>query len=447
MYSDEIESMLQKEKIKISDKIRIEKDDTAYEGLLMPKSAGSEDTLIIKLDNGYNVGISMPVKIKKLESGKPVKAPIVKKEQKPDKSKPLISILSTGGTVASKIDYKTGAAYPAFTPEELFSAVPELKEIANFNIHLVFQMYSGDMEPEHWVLLAKRIFEEMEEVSPDGIIITHGTDTMAYTAAALSFMLQNLPIPVILVGAQRSSDRGSSDTQLNLICAARFISESAFSGVAICMHGSIETDYCLIHPGLHVKKMHSARRDTFRSIDVLPYAEVRQDGEIKFLRQDYVRKDKSKKVHLVGRFDRRIGLVKIYPGIDYRIFDFFLENGYRGLLLEGTGLGNAPVNVLDEYTQHHKDLLDNIKKLVEKGVVVAMVTQTPYGKVNMNVYSYGRKLLDVGVIPLAMTSEAAYVKLGWVLGHTRDSEEAKQMLQKNYVGEFIERINERAFLF
>lgn len=447
-YSEEIQKILKRENVSVGQRIAIKKKGKAFEGFLLPKSAGDPDTLVIKLDNGYNIGIEFTndTLIAKQKEKKELEKKISIKKYKPDLSKPTVSLLHTGGTFASRVDYKTGAAYPAFTPEELFFAIPEVKDIANFHTRVVFQMFSGDMEPEHWVLLARKVAEEIEETKPDGIIITHGTDTMVYTAAALSLMLQNLPIPVIFIGAQRSSDRSSSDASMNLVCASQFIANSDFSGVALCMHGSMSDDFCYVHSGLHIKKMHTSRRDTFRSIDVLPYAKVYPDGTVEYLRS-YEKRDKTKKAKLTDRFDKRVAIIKIHPGIDYRIFDYLYKSGFRGIVLEGTGMGNAPVNVLDEYTKHHADFLATIKRIVEKGVVVCMASQCAYGKVNMNVYSYGRKMLAAGAIPVAMTPEAAYVKLGWALAHTKDPEEVKKMMLTNYAGEILEKVDPRAFLF
>lgn len=448
-YSEEIRQILKKQDISAGQRVTIKRGGRVYDGFLMPKSSGDPNALVIKLDSGYNAGIEFTkeTEIRKHKEKRKLEKPAAAKKYKPDPGKPTITLLHTGGTFASRVDYRTGAAYPAFTPEELFFAMPEAKDAANFNTRVVFQMYSEDMEPEHWVVLARKVAEEIEETKPDGIIIAHGTDTMAYTTAALSLMLQDLPVPVIFIGSQRSSDRGSSDASMNLLCAARFIANSDFAGVALCMHGSMDDEFCHIIDGLHVKKMHTSRRDTFRSIDAVPYAKAYPDGTIEFLRDDYKKKDRTGKARLVDRFDKRVALIKVHPGIDCRLLDYLCKSGFRGIILEGTGLGNAPVTALDDYTRHHADFLDAIKRCTEKGTVVCMTSQVPYGKVNMNVYSSARMLLDAGVIPLAMTSEAAFVKLGWCLGHTKDAEEAKKMMLTNYSGEILERIDPRAFLF
>lgn len=445
-YSKEILTELKKKGIRVGDHVVVQKDTQTLEGMLMPKSQGDPDSLIIKLSNGYNVGVdfSKDVKIKKgrIEKTKKPKTSVLPK-YRPDPGKPTVAILSTGGTVASRIDYQTGAVTPLEKPEDIISAMPELTGIVNIKTRKVFQMLSEDMEPYHWMELAKKI-EDETSTGVDGIIVTHGTDTMHYTAAALSLMVQKSPVPVIMVGSQRSSDRGSSDAAMNMLCAAHFIAKSDFSGVGVCMHGSSSDNFCYIHQGTHVKKTHTTRRDTFKSIDVLPYARVEPNGVVEWLRKDYTKKDRKRKPHMVVRYDNRVALVKIHPGFDYRILEFYAGNGYRGLVLEGTGLGNAPVTVLDDYTKNHGKLLAAIRELT-KNIIVAMTSQCLYGKVNMNVYSTGRMLLDAGVLEARMTPETALVKLGWSLGHTKNIEDAKKLFTTNIAGEILERVDVQGF--
>jgi len=446
-YSRQILNELKKKGIRVGDHIIVQKDVHTFEGILMPKSQGRPDSLIIKLANGYNVGLDFGknVKIKKSkgEKEKRPKAASLPK-YKPDPSKPTVAILSTGGTVASRIDYKTGAVTPLETAEDIVSAIPELAGIVNIKTRKVFQMASDDMKSYHWIALARKIEDEIA-AGVDGIIITHGTDTMHYTSAALSLMVQNPPVPILLVGSQRSSDRGSSDAAINLLCAAQFIAKSDFSGVAICMHGSSEDKFCYIHQGTHVRKMHTTRRDTFKSIDVLPFAKVEPDGTIEWLRKDYQKKDKKRKPHIVERYDEKVALVKIYPGFDYRILEFYEKNGYRGIVIEGTGLGHAPINETDEATKDHPKLLETIRRMTSAGIIVGMTSQCPYGKVNMNVYRPQRIMQEAGVLPLYMTPETALVKLGWALGHTKNTEDAKKILLTNVVGEILERVDVQAY--
>ncbi|MFC2143561.1 Glu-tRNA(Gln) amidotransferase subunit GatD, partial [Candidatus Aenigmatarchaeota archaeon] len=293
---------------------------------------------------------------------------------------------------------------------------------------------------------AKRIAEEIE-AGVDGVIVTHGTDTMHYTSAALSFMLRDLPVPVMLVGSQRSSDRGSSDSTMNLICAARFIEKSDFAGVAICMHGSSSDEFCFIHDNTNVRKMHTSRRDAFRSIDVTPFGKIHADGEIEWLRKDYVKKEITRQINLDAVFDKKIALIKAYPGFDHTELEFYEKQNYKGLVIESMALGHLPNRATDQYTKHHEKMNTIIEKMTKKGMIIVLASQCPYGRVNLNVYSPQRRLLDAGVIPVRMTSETAFVKLGWALGQTKEPEKVKEIMMTNFVGEIVERIDPDAFLY
>ena len=309
-----------KNNIKDGDLVDITTDEKKLRGILMPSS---KDSLVLKLDSGYNIGMQRN-KIKKINLIKEYnkKEEKIKERLKFNKALPTISILHTGGTIASKVDYRTGAVTTRFTPEDLIAMFPELKNIANIKSRLVFQMFSEDMEPEHWQILAKEVTKELEK--SDGVIITHGTDTMHYTSSALSFMLQDLDKPVILVGAQRSSDRGSSDAFLNLICAINFITKTNFAGVAICMHKDMSDDTCYIHKGTKVRKLHTSRRDAFKSINEKPIAEVTKEGKVNFL-SNYIKKE-SKKTILKNKFEKKIALIKIRPGFSYKELEFYEKN-------------------------------------------------------------------------------------------------------------------------
>ena len=308
----------------------------------------SDDVVVIKLDNGYNIGIDKKriAGIRVLENYRQEKSEMAEIPERSDL--PTISILHTGGTIASKVDYKTGAVVASFTPEEITGMFPEISDIANINSRLIFQMFSEDFEPEHWCILAKDIAAEIKK-GVNGVIVTHGTDTMGYTSAALSFMLHNIPVPVILVGSQRSSDRGSSDSYLNMICAARFIANTDFAGVGVCMHATSSDSYCYIHNGTNVRKMHSSSRSAFQSINTMPIARVFEDGVIDYLLGEYPKKS-EKGLIIQNEFNKKIAIVKIMPGFDYAELRFFEKRLYKGIVLEGTGMGHAPVTVLDKYT-------------------------------------------------------------------------------------------------
>lgn len=341
--------------------------------------------------------------------------------------KPKISIIATGGTIASRVDYRTGAVTPITTAEDLLTAIPELKEIAEIKARTALSIFSENMQFEHYKKIAKAVAKEKS----DGTIITHGTDTMHYTSAALSFMLQNLPTPAVLVGAQRSSDRGSSDAALNLICAALFAKSDA-AGVFVCMHENESDKTCLAHSGIAVRKMHTSRRDAFKSINRNPIARIDYENRrVNFL-EKVQKRDENKKTKLFPKMEEKVALVKTHPNINPDIIRFFMDKKYKGIILEGTGLGHVP-----------ETLTPILKDACEK-MVVCMASQCIFGRVNMNVYSTGRDLLAAGVIPCEMLPEVAFIKLAWLLGNF--PKKARELLGKNLVGEIPGRIITEMFL-
>lgn len=444
-YSPTIRKILQKTRTAVGSRIAVSKGKNVFEGLLMPSS--EPDILVMKLDSGYNIGIRFGKGTKIGKSEKPEPREIIDEEKfelgvhaKPakqefDRTKPTISILHTGGTIASRVDYRTGGVVSSFSPEDLLAMFPELKEMANIKTRLVFSIMSESMRFSDYRILAREIAKEVES-GVDGIIVTHGTDTMHYASAALAFILQNLPVPVILVGAQRSSDRGSTDAAQNLLSAAYFIVNSDFSGVAICMHENSSDGNCLILPACKSRKMNASRRDAFRPINSLPWARVNFYGKkLEFLKKDYMRKDNKRKMEIKTKMEEKIALIKTTTNMDASIIDFFSRKKYKGLVLEGTGLGHAPVN-----------LLNPLKKAIEKGMVVCMASQTIYGRVNMNIYSPQRDLLNIGVIPCDdMLPETAFIKLAWLFGNF-SREKAKELMRKNLAGEISERSEVGEFL-
>ncbi len=429
MYSREIQNMLKKKKIEIGDSVEVKKEDNVYSGTLMPRiDMGDRNALVIKLDNGYNVGMAYSKEVGVTLVSKGMKEP--KKPFKPqvhDKSKPKISILSMGGTIASRVDYKTGGVIPSFTAEDLVDSVPELAEMANIHGRQVENILSENMKFSDYKKLAKEIQKEVES-GCDGILVTHGTDTLHYTACALAFALEELPVPVVLVGSQRSSDRASSDGPFNLICAVRFLTETDFGEVGLCMHATESDDFCLVYPACKARKMHTSRRDAFKSVNSTPWALVSPEGNIRFFREDYRKRDASRKLNVKSNFEDNVALLKAYPDMEAKIMNFFVKEGYKGLVLEGTGLGHVP-----------KELYKGIQAFLKKGIVV-MTSQCLNGRINMNVYSTGRELEEMGVIPGEdMTAETAYIKLAWLLGNYKKREEAERLLRENLRGEINDR--------
>jgi glutamyl-tRNA(Gln) amidotransferase subunit D len=365
-YKGEGRELLEKYKVNIWDIIQIKTAKTSYEGIILPRSEYSASNYInIKLNNNYNVGIKVSEikEIKKIGK-REASYKIPEKEFPKNKDLPNVTLLGTGGTVASRLDYTTGAVIPSFTPGELFSAVPELAEICNLECEMVFEILSENMKHEYWQKLAKKV-EEAANSGIDGIMIGHGTDTMSFTSAALSFMLKDLSIPVVVVGSQRSSDRPSSDAALNLINAAT-VASSDIAEVVVSMMGSSSHDYSLIHRGTLVRKMHSSVTLT--------------------------------------KFENKITLIYSYPEINNELIDFYVDKGYKGIVLAGTGLGHVPTT-----------LYDSIERAIQEEITILMTTQTLHGFVGMNVYSTGRELQNMGVIP------------------------GRKLLLQNIAGEFIDR--------
>ena len=426
-YKGKGKEILKKNNVAIWDIIKVKTKEGEYEGIVLPRNEYSApDYIEIKLENNYNIGIHATHILTIEKIGKREAHYKIPEKQFPiNKNLPNIKLLGTGGTVASRLDYTTGAVIPSFTPGELFSAVPELAEICNLETEIVFEILSENMKPDYWQQLAKKI-EEAANSGKEGIIIGHGTDTMSYTSAALSFMLQDLSIPVVLVGSQRSSDRPSSDAALNLINAS-IVATSDIAEVVVTMLGSTGHEYGLIHRGTLVRKMHSSVRNTFRSIDDIPLGMI-QNRTIKMFKNDYNKKSKSH-TRVLPQFEKKVALVYSYPGLDKELIDFYIDKGYKGIVFAGTGLGHVSTMIYE-----------SVERAIQEGIIVLMTTQTLHGFVGMNVYSTGRELQNMGVIPgKNMLPEVGYVKLGWVLGQTTNPQEVKEMLLKNIAGEIIER--------
>ncbi len=401
-------------------------------GVVMPSK--KSEKIALKLDSGYNISIDRKNvrEISVIERQKTSKKD--KEKIHPKQGLKSITILHTGGTFASKVDYGTGAVSASFSPEDLLEMFPEIKDIANIKSRLIRNMFSEDMNFNHYNLIAKEIASE----NSDGIIITHGTDTMHYTAAALSFILKNINLPVILTGAQRSSDRGSSDAFLNLICAANFIAKTDFIGVGICMHENLNDENCLILPGLKSRKMHSSRRDAFRSINSGPIARANLKN-IEFI-SSHERKNNNRKLELkLFNPEIKVGILKAHPGL--KIEELKAYSKFDGLVIEGFGVGgHFPINKIDEFTEENEKIYNTLKKLAKKIPVVA-TTQTIFGRINMDVYSTGVKMIEAGILGnySDLTTETSFIKLSWLL-----SNYSKEEVRKNYNNNAIGELNFRS---
>src|SRR3990172_885559 len=420
-YPPRIRALLDPAKADQGDTVVIRARGERYSGILMPHHGFSgEDILTIKLTNGYNIGIEI-ADIEAVEvTGKGAPVTVDRKLPPATEDKPTIAVLGTGGTIASYVDYRTGAVHPAVTAEELVFSVPELLEIANVRARVIYSIYSENLKPENWQRLAREAAKELN-AGAAGVIIPHGTDTLHFTTAALSFMLRDLTGPVVVVGSQRSSDRPSSDASSNLLAAAHVAAANLGEVVAV-MHGETSDADAAIHRGTKVRKMHASRRDAFRSLNAPPLGRVRPDGRVDLSERALPRSKGP--VAVDDRLEPDVGMFTFYPGQRPSEVAGILQ-GLRGAVVAGTGLGHVA-----------HDLIPVLGKASRDGVVVVMTTQTLQGRVSMNVYDTGRDLLKAGgVSGGGMLPETAYVKLMWVLAHTRDPAEAARAMATNVAGE------------
>jgi len=422
--------------VTVGDTIEVRSHKATYTGILMPRAqVGSDpDHIVIKLPNGYNTGIRLDTEstLKLVRHASAHRPSAQRTSPAPDKSGlPMVSVLSTGGTIASRVDYKTGAVNPALSAQDLYDAVPELKDYANVRASVVMSKLSENVDPTDWGKIAQEVAGQIRH-GTEGVVVAHGTDTMGFTCAALSFALQSLPVPVALVGSQRSSDRPSSDASMNLIAATKLVSHADAAEVMLVMHAGTDDSCVYAHRGTRVRKLHTSRRDAFQSVNCSPLFRV-DASEIKELQAPLLRRDRSRRMKFKPKFDDRVALVKTFPGLRADFVDSLLSSGYKGLILEGSGLGHVPAAILP-----------CLKSAVENGIVVAMTSQCIWGRVAMNVYRTGVELLEIGVVPCQdMLPETALVKLMWLLANTKSAEDVIQKLPVPLVGEIDMRTETR----
>ncbi len=389
-----------------------------FKGTVLPRAENDDDLhIVVKIATGYNIGIDVKTINTAKETGyKKAVYKIPEKEFPFTEGLPNVKLLGTGGTIASRLDYRTGAVIPAFSPGELYGAVPELASICNLNTEKVFAVFSENMGPDQYKLLATKIGKEIEN-GVQGIVIGHGTDTLHHTAAALSFMVQDPPVPIVLVGSQRSSDRPSSDAALNLMHATYAAGHSDIAEVMVCMFGPTSDEYGFLHRGTRVRKMHSSYRSTFRTIGDTPLATVTRSS-VKLLKENYNHRRKDNKVKILPYFEDKVTMLYYYPHMNPEIIDALVDMGYKGIVIVGTGLGHV-----------NRELYPAIERATKKGVAMYMTLQTIWGYVHMFVYDTGRDLMAKGIVPSGnMLPEVAFIKLGWALGQTSDLEKVRELM-------------------
>jgi glutamyl-tRNA(Gln) amidotransferase subunit D len=434
----EAKSFLAKHGLKEGNLVEAVFQGETFLGTIVPSKENG--MLFLKLKSGYNVGLEEKkiFMIKKISEGQKVAKPgTIEIKQNP--SLPKILILHTGGTIASRVNYETGGVFASFSPSDLLAMFPELMQKANFETKLIANIESENMRFVHYAKIAEEIKKTLGS-KPMGIIIPHGTDTMAYTAAALAFMIQSPQIPILLVGAQRSSDRGSSDAAMNLSCAVDFITKTNFCGIGICMHENENDSACVILPPTKTRKMHSSRRDAFKAINAKPIARIEyKTGKIEFLEQNYLKKGHELQTVFKTKMEEKTGLLKSTPALIPEQITFFAKQKFQGLVLEGTGLGHLPILSRTGIEKTNAQNFKALQSLIKKGCIVVMTTQCIYGRVDMNVYSAGRELLKIGVLEgKDMLPETALVKLAWLLGNF-SKKQVPELFSKNLCGEINER--------
>ncbi len=435
-YSERVLKLLEKCGVEAFTRVRLVLNDgTVFEGIVLPRPEyGDPDVLIVKLPNGYNIGIhvSRIAEIKPL--GKAERKRVSPPEKPAVKGLPKVALLGTGGTILSKVDYVSGAVYPSYSVEELYAMVPDIAKYADIDIEVVMSIFSEDMSPRRWSEIAAAA-ERKFRSGAEAVIIFHGTDTMAYSAAALAFAMREAPGPIVFVGAQRSSDRPSSDAFLNILAAVITAVKAPFAESVICMHAESSDTKAAVHRGVRARKMHTSRRDAFRSINAEPIAYVDMERRtFEMNTREYIRRGKD--VKFQKEFDEKVALIKFYPGMDPEILHFLIDKGYHGIVIEGTGLGHVG-----------EQLLDPIKRAIDAGIPIVITSQCLYGRVNLNVYRRGVQLLKLGVIPAEdMIPETAYVKLSWVLARERDLDKVRELMLTNIAHELSYHSNFRTYL-
>jgi glutamyl-tRNA(Gln) amidotransferase subunit D len=424
-------AVMQRLGFKVWSEVRITTTRGTFEGLVLPRSETSDDLhVVLKLGTGYNIGLRHDTIQAVEELGyREAVYKIPEKDFPRDPVLPHVKLYGTGGTIASRLDYRTGAVIPAFTPGELYGSVPELADICNLETEKLFSIFSENMGPEQYVVLAEKVGDAIRS-GYAGVVIGHGTDTMHHTAAVLSFMVQHPPIPIVMVGSQRSSDRPSSDAARNLISATWTAARGPIAEVMVCMFGPTSDRYNLLHRGTRVRKMHSSYRSTFRTLGDIPLAMVEDGGTLTPLKEDWRPRRTDREVTVQAKYDERVTILYYYPGMHADVLDALVDRGYRGIVIAGTGLGHV-----------NRVIYPALERARDAGVHMYMTLQTLWGFVQMQVYETGREILQLGVVPLKnMLPEVAFVKLGWALGvHPDDPDAVRTLMTTTLAGEMTER--------
>ena len=421
-YTKRSLELIKQKQLKVGDSVKIEADLT-YEGIIMPRYEHADDAhIVIKLKSGYNIGISLE-KIKDVQKVKNAKHAVPEKIKiKKNAGLPKVLLLSTGGTIASKIDYRTGAVTPTLTAQELNMSIPELSAIADIDARVLLAEYSENIVPQDWLQIAQEIQKYSDSDQYVGIVIAHGTDTMHYTSSFLSFALAGFALPIALVGSQRSSDRASSDAASNLIGAVQFVTKCKTSGVYVVMHQNENDRAIACHVGTRVRKNHTSKRGAFETIGGDPAFLIVDDKICKNTESKFF---STNQFRPVIKLSEKVALVKYYPGYNPDTLKKIIDSGIKAIVFEGTGLGHVG-----------KNMYGVIKQAQEKGIFMGMTSQCIEGRVQMTVYESGRDLLNLGITPLNIIPETALVKAMWAAGYAQDYLHIKEIMLKQIASEF-----------
>lgn len=326
---------------------------------------------------------------------------------------PKVLLLHTGGTLGMRPRQPDQALAPDEFGPTLLSLVPELQAIAEVEARVLCNLDSCDITPSHWSVFAETIADEIDNY--DGIVLTHGTDAMAYTASALSYVLRDLHRPVILTGSQRPLAEPRSDARGNLVGAVELATRD-IPEVGIYFDG-------LLLRGNRATKQSSFRLAAYHSPNLAPLAEVGTDVVV----NDHVNRPQGK-FRMEGQFDRNVACVRLLPGQSAGSLAGLRGSGTRALLVEAFGVGNVPV-------KDHA-VVNALAELVSDGVLVAIGSQVQHGRVDLGHYAGGRLARDIGAVGIEdMTLEAATVKLMYLLGTYPDVAEVKARLNTPIAGE------------
>ncbi|MEC9350997.1 MAG: Glu-tRNA(Gln) amidotransferase subunit GatD [Candidatus Thermoplasmatota archaeon] len=379
-----------------------------HEGLALPPAGPKLITL--KLANGYNV--SYPESY--VESVEILDEVEMSEEEGPtpieqDESLPLVHLIHTGGTIASKVDYATGAVTARFEPHELLESVPELRSVARLRVVKLGNMWSDDIRPRHWNRMLRATEEAFAEGAV-GVVITHGTDTLHLSAAAMGYGWSGNggrpPGRIVVTGSQRSPDRGSSDAAENLVAAVHWAAHGpAPSGYrdasVVVLHADSSDGRCAVLPGIASRKYHSSRRDAFKSINQNPLAWINNDGtgpSIEMAEHEPADARVEAISPMMFDEDTRIAQFIADAHLQPDLVMSVIKDGYDAILFHGTGLGHLPISDPQDDSPENTKLRLMLEDHCANGGVVVVVAQTIHGPMNMNVYAKGREQQEMGII-------------------------------------------------